>query len=165
MSEVQTPSDNAETRPPLGKWMEADHGRLDDLWERATQSWPHYRTGARILFLSFRDGLLRHVEAEEEFMFPFFEGHGEEAAHHLTDLLREEHDQIRAALNTLVKKVEAGSEDIGSEETALRNVLWAHNTREEGVLYPSFNDDPVNAENQALYDRVLALLSAEHTPP
>jgi len=145
--------------------MEADHGRLDDLWEQATRTWPQNRAGAKVLFLSFRDGLLRHIQAEEEVMFPLFEAHGDAAARRFTNLLREEHDQIRSALNALVKKIEAGSGDVELEEAVLRDVLWSHNAREEGLLYPSFNDAPAVAENLVLYDRVLAVLSAEHAPP
>jgi regulator of cell morphogenesis and NO signaling len=160
-----SPGDAQESTSPLGKRMEQDHGRLDDLWEQAKQSWPEDRVGATSLFQAFRTGLLRHIQAEEELLFPFFEGRSEPSAKHMTDLLREEHEQIRAELDALLKKVESGRPDLEPEDTRLRNVLWAHNTREEGLLYPWFNEGMSEGDECELSKKICALLPPDGSQP
>jgi regulator of cell morphogenesis and NO signaling len=144
---------------PLGNWMEADHERLDALWEEARRSWPQDLARARDRFRAFREGLLRHIEAEETLLFPFYEVHGTVSTHHLTDFLREEHAQIRSALQKLAGAFEEGSHDVEGPETILRNVLWAHNTREEGLLYPWFDHSITEGEGHELSERIRAMLS------
>lgn len=124
----------------LGSSLELDHGRLDELWDRATEVWPSDRTGAVALFKEFHSGLLRHIQVEEENLFPFYETRNPTPARHLTDLLREEHSEIRGSLERLMALVHAQEGSLEGSMTVLRNVLWTHNTREEGMLYPWFDE-------------------------
>ncbi|MGI0052801.1 MAG: hemerythrin domain-containing protein, partial [Thermoplasmata archaeon] len=57
----------------------------------------------------------------------------------LMDLLRREHKEIRESLAQLLSAVDTGRSEMESPATALRNTLWAHNAREEGLLYPWFD--------------------------
>ncbi|EQD45745.1 hypothetical protein B1B_12922, partial [mine drainage metagenome] len=79
----------------------------------------------------------------------------------MTDLLREEHEQIRTELEALLCKVEARSPDLEPEDTRLRNVLWAHNTREEGLLYPWFDEGVTEGEGSDVSRKIRDLLSHE----
>ena len=159
-----SPGDRQESSLSLGKRMEQDHGRLDDLWDQAKQSWPEDRERATRLFQAFRTGLLTHIQAEEELMFPFFDRRNESSAKYMTDLLREEHDQIRAELEALLRKVEAGGPDLEPEDTRLRNVLWIHNTREEGLLYPWFNESVTQGEGLDVSKKIRDMISPDERP-
>ncbi|MDE1821808.1 MAG: hemerythrin domain-containing protein [Euryarchaeota archaeon] len=144
----ETPADPPLPSPSpagqLGSFLEEDHDRLDALWVRATLAWPRDQVEARQLFEEFRIGLLRHIRVEEEVLFPFYNARSSPSSRHLTDLLHAEHREIMAALARLMAVVNGGPQDLEEAETVLRNVLWAHNAREEGLLYPWFDptDDP-----------------------
>lgn len=142
----------------LGHWMEADHDRLDELWDRAAARWTTDREAARHDYHDFRDGLLRHIDVEEELLFPYFEERGGLPERHLTELLRSEHKEIRAALAALIVRVDSAAEASEGALTELRNVLWAHNTREEGLLYPWYDGPGSGAEVEALGERVRSRL-------
>lgn len=132
----------------LGERMEADHRRLDELWDRASEAWPRDPAQARGGFTEFRDGLLRHIRAEEEVLFPFFEANAGPSARELLDRLRDEHRSIRAALSRLLESVDAGEADLTAAETDLQDALWSHNAREEGQLYPWFGAERAGAESE-----------------
>ncbi len=149
MEEGPAPGAGAEPVAPLGERMERDHDRLNDLWDEARRLWPEDRGRSTPLFEAFRTGLLHHIREEEEFMFPLYESRNAASAKYLTDFLREEHDQIRSELESLLRKVLAGVADLEPENTRLTNVLWAHNTREEGLLYPWFDEDRTEGERLA----------------
>ncbi|MHB1866212.1 MAG: hemerythrin domain-containing protein [Thermoplasmata archaeon] len=157
--------DPSDSSAPLGQWMEQDHERMDALWDQAKQSWPTDREQATSLFRAFRVGLLRHIQAEEELLFPFFENREEASAKQMIDVLREDHVQIRDDLDALLRKVETGSPDLEPEDTRLRNALWAHNAREEGVLYPWFDERSSAGEGSDLSKKVRALISGDGALP
>lgn len=172
MSDVsETPPDpllpNRSPPGQLGAFLEHDHDRLDDLWDRATSTWPSDQVAARQLSEEFRVGLLRHIRAEEEVLFPFYNARSAPSVHHLTDLLHAEHREIMAALARLMAVVNGGAQDLEEAETVLGNVLWAHNTREEGLLYPWFNptDDPALLRLGAEVRARLLVSTARSTQP
>ncbi len=137
---VEGPLKETPGHSPLGRRMESDHERLDELWDTGLAKWSSERPQATVLLREFRDGLLRHIQVEEDLLFPYFEARGGPGERPLVGLLLDEHKEIRAMLQRFMEQVERGTPSLEDAGTALRNVLWAHNTREEGLLYPWFND-------------------------
>lgn len=137
---------NGEGGLPLGAWMEADHIRLDALWERATELRGAAPAEALVLLREFAVGLRRHIDVEEAVLFPYYEARNPEPTARLTDVLREEHRRIRTALDTLLDRAAGAVTEYGVAEVTLRNVLWAHNAREEGLLYPWLNQPESGAD-------------------
>ena len=148
----------------LGELLEADHARLDDLWDRATSGWKDEPDRSAALFREFSDGLLRHIQVEEDLLFPFYADRGEPAGRQFVQFLVEEHGEIRSALSALLRKVEGRASDVVDEETVLRNVLWAHNTREEGLLYPWFDAERSVGTARSLADEIRTRLAPAPEP-
>ena len=136
--------------------MEADHDRLDELWERATALRGSDPAESLRLLRRFADGLHRHLGAEEEFLFPFFEERSEPSARGLTDLLRDEHREILRALATVLAEAGSSSGHPEGPEADLRSSLWAHNAREEGKLYPWLDARPDEGADRRLAEELTA---------
>lgn len=149
----------------LGAELEQDHARLDELWDRAERAWGTDRDGAALLYHQFADGLIRHIGAEEELLFPFFELHGGAPDRSMVELLRDEHEEIRESLMELLAAVDVGLHELGSPATALRNALWAHNAREEGLLYPWFDPRVTEGEGRDLANRMRERIRPDGPPP
>ncbi len=148
----------------LGHALEADHARLDEIWDQGMRLWGTDPARATALFREFTSGLLRHIQVEEGMVFPFYEEHTGRREHHLLELLREEHVQIRDALERFMGHVEAGDKELEEPSTVLRNVLWAHNTREEGQLYPWFGPEVSEGEAAELHRTISTMLSSSDGP-
>ena len=142
---------SGESSPPapegagrLGRLMEADHRRLDDVWEQASSTYETDPAGSLKRYQEFQRGLIRHIAAEEELLFPFFESRGPAVARQFAEVLRQEHREIRTALDDLVEKSGAHAVGRSEAEERLRDLLGAHDAREEEVLYP-WCDEPETA--------------------
>jgi hemerythrin-like domain-containing protein len=149
----------------VGLRMQADHDRLDGLWDRAAELRSGDPRGSERLLREFAAGLERHIALEEELLFPYFEERSEPSGKQLAALLREEHRTIREALAALLAEVDAHAADLRSAETALRNALWAHNALEEGKLYPWFDLRAEDGQDPGLAERVRARLEATDAGP
>lgn len=126
-----------------------DHERLRGLLGRAIEACSSCATReARSAFYSFTDGLCRHIQAEDELLFPAFEAHtglrGGCAASSMagsgpTARMRREHRQIERRLNQIGDALD-GKPDlraVARELVELRSFLEDHDRREECVLYPA----------------------------
>lgn len=115
-----------------------DHRRLDGLLadaKRALRADEIERASA--LFSTFRDGLERHIVAEEEVLFPAFETLTGVAAGP-TRVMRAEHAEIRALLREIAERLEhRGHERHTTPLASLTALLYAHNGKEERILYPA----------------------------
>ena len=106
-------------------------------------------------FAAFRAGLERHIEVEETVLFPALERHTGAA---LTAVLREEHVELRRLLEAVAGALRASTP--GSHATpwpALTARIYAHNGKEERLLYP-LADQRLRAEPQ-LRAELIGLLS------
>ncbi len=117
--------------------MQADHERLDAILEEvrelvATASF----ADAATRYTAFAAGLRRHIEVEEQILFPLFEkltGMTRGPTH----VMRLEHGDIQRLLDAAHAALEVGNL-AGANDTlgALVEMLGAHNQKEERVLYP-----------------------------
>lgn len=85
---------------------------------------------------AFAKALAQHFAAEEELLFPAFEqATGMSAGP--TMIMRSEHVQMRALLDSLLAAADGRSADdfFGASETLLV-FMEQHNRKEEGILYP-----------------------------
>lgn len=115
-----------------------DHRRLDGLLADAKRA---LRAGeiarASELFSAFRDGLERHIVAEEEVLFPAFETLTGVTAGP-TRVMRAEHANLRALLREIAERLaQHGHESLTTPLASLTALLYAHNGKEERILYPA----------------------------
>lgn len=118
------------------EYLEGDHDRLDALLNeaRALADAGSF-DNARAVFAAFRCGLGRHIEIEEQILFPTFEKLTGIAAGP-TRVMRMEHVEIRSLMDALAAALDADDKKAGARVDALVAVLSEHNVKEERVLYP-----------------------------
>jgi iron-sulfur cluster repair protein YtfE (RIC family) len=135
-------------------YLTADHRRLDELFDRACE---HCGLGALILardlWAELDKGLRRHIALEESTVFPtFLERTGIAGP---LDVMRHEHRLIETLLRAAGQAL-ADDDTAGFAQAAgdLRQVLQAHNLKEERVLYPKTDAALTRAEQQHLADQL-----------
>ena len=85
----------------------------------------------------FREGLEHHIEAEEQVLFPVFEGLTGAAQGGPTVVMRAEHAELRKLMAEVASVLEAGPEEGHTTPlAALTARIYAHNGKEERILYP-----------------------------
>lgn len=123
---------------PPSRLLSGDHQELDREFEEFQAAAGYGRDRRLGIFERFAAGLRRHIEVEERFLFPAF-GEGEPSHRLLVDLMMDEHRRIEGILERFRLRLETGPGSTEDLEVELVNVLWAHNVREEGSVYPWFD--------------------------
>jgi hemerythrin-like domain-containing protein len=141
----------------LQELLTKDHRECDRLFAQAESAAAKadLATG-RAAFTRFRDAMERHINAEEQILFPAFEDKtGERLGP--TEVMRREHHMMR----DLFAKMDAAlaqqqtKQYLGLSETLLV-LMQQHNVKEESVLY-SMMDQQLNAERETLLARLRAV--------
>ncbi|MHC4839341.1 MAG: Rrf2 family transcriptional regulator [Planctomycetota bacterium] len=128
--------DGAHTVDEYLSW---DHDRLDALMEKAradveSQLWEE----AHARVTEFRHGLFRHIDVEENVLFPAFEDATGIRQGGPTSVMRDEHVAIKEAVCGIEKAVaEKSVDDFERWHADLLGVLTEHNMKEENILYPT----------------------------
>ncbi|MDF0642473.1 MAG: hemerythrin domain-containing protein [Nitrospira sp.] len=155
----------------ISSYFEDDHDRLDELFKSFQTLKRSNFDKAKDAFTQFRFGLQRHIEWEEELLFPLWEEKTGMYESGPTVVMRTEHRRIAEQLEAIHDKVEAQNSDSDAEEQALLGLLAAHNMKEERVLYPSI-DGVTTPEERAVVHRkmeemlqVADILARGNTPP
>lgn len=135
----------------------SDHRACDDLFAAAEEAVAKRNwDGADKLFDQFQRAMARHFAMEENVLFPVFES---KTGHAMgpTQVMRSEHDQMRALLRDMQAAVEAREEAgfLGLSET-LNMLMQQHNLKEETVLYP-LSDRALAGERDGLIQEMDAL--------
>jgi iron-sulfur cluster repair protein YtfE (RIC family) len=124
-------ADSASVTGVLG----LDHRRLDGILadaKRCLSAGDLPRASAR--FAAFRDGLERHIAVEEEILFPCFESLTGATAGP-TQVMRMEHAELRRLMAEVAASL--GDEEQATPLAALTARIYAHNGKEERILYPA----------------------------
>ncbi len=131
-----------------------DHDRLDELFKTYQTLKRTDFPKAKEAFLAFEKGLRRHIVWEEQILFPLFE---EKTGMHdqgPTAVMRIEHRQIQATLDTLHQKMERANLESDTEDEELLSVLFPHNLKEENVLYPMIDRFLASEEARQVFQRM-----------
>lgn len=122
------------TRRP-SELLGGDHASIDARWERIWAAPGTNGASRRGLFDVFRTDLERHIQVEEELLFPWMAS-SDPSQRTLVTRLQEEHQRIRELLARTAQELTDDSPTVQETAFALVNELWAHNAREEGEAYP-----------------------------
>ncbi len=121
----------------ISEFMMEDHRQCDQRLAAAEEavSGEEWETAGRE-FSGFREALERHIDMEEDILFPEFEQRTGLTGGP-TMVMRSEHEEIRRLLEQLQMALEASDPDayLGTSET-LMVMLQQHNMKEENMLYP-----------------------------
>lgn len=137
----------SNTQNLITAYFEADHDRLDNLFQKYREIKRGDFKIAKPYFREFFKGLRKHIVWEEEVLFPFFE----KASGMMggpTQVMRQEHRLIGGILDRIHAKVRAADPNSDQEEEELISVLKPHNDKEENILYPAI-DQFAGAEHAA----------------
>lgn len=132
-------------------WMQQDHVLIDGILERATAAAQASDLAAlereATLFLQ---RLERHIDMEENLLFPAFEERTGMTAAGPSVQMRAEHEQMQAIFLQMRAAV-AAKDAAGYRQAsqALLEVLVPHNLKEEQMMYPML-DDAMGADASAL---------------
>ncbi len=115
-----------------------DHRRLDTVLADAKRSLAAGEVAAaRARFGEFRAGLEHHIEAEEQILFPVFEDMIGAAQGGPTAVMRAEHGELRRLMAEVARGLDAVPEEgLTTPLAALTARIYAHNGKEERILYP-----------------------------
>lgn len=135
-------------------FMSADHDRLEGLFsDYEKMKGPAMRKAER-KFGEFREGLERHIIWEEDILFPIFEERTGMRASGPTEVMRNEHLQIRRYLAAIHDLLRAGDGRTDELERSLFAVLGGHNSKEENVLYPWIDSTLSETEMRSVFERM-----------
>jgi hemerythrin-like domain-containing protein len=139
-------------------YLEWDHRRLDAIFSDAMRN---VRDGqwreARSVFGLFDKGLRRHIDVEEQLLFPLFEVRTGLTEHGPTFVMRQEHREILGWLSQIGAALEGEDPERAQRgAAAVLEVLGAHNRKEEGILYPMCDAAMSDGEREALVARMQA---------
>ena len=127
-----------EQAQSLEDLLKQDHDEIDGYWVEAEQRRAVGDARALDFYRKFTVALDEHIEIEEEIVFPYRLKTREQESRHIIDVMRVEHVEIRKLLGKINAAISASKLPSEEDETELKNVLGAHNAREEGLYYPDF---------------------------
>lgn len=118
-------------------YLQADHERLDALVPEVVRlAHAGAFSDARSRFDAFVRGLERHIDVEEEVLFPTFEEMTGMTSGP-TAVMRAEHVDLREHLKRAVAALAAGDAAAADDAIGqLTTLLASHNMKEEQMLYP-----------------------------
>jgi hypothetical protein len=118
--------------------LSVDHRRLDAMLadaKRLLSAGDVGEAGAR--FKAFREGPELHIESEEQVLFPVFEALAGAARGGPIAVMRAEHAELGKLMAEVASRLEAGPEEgLAGPLAALTARIYAHNGKEERILYP-----------------------------
>ncbi len=130
-------------------YMQEDHRRLDTIFNDFQEAFKEERWDEALdAFKEFDMGLRRHIQGEEEVLFPLFEEKTGMIDAGPTFVMRMEHTDIRDFLEKIMNATKAKDREAAAEATdMLTNTLADHNMKEEQILYPE-SDSFLSAEER-----------------
>ncbi len=121
------------------QYFQADHERLDILYSAFKQRFENDNADYQSYFNLFKQGLEKHIQWEEQLLFPEFEQRSGMTSGGPTFVMRHEHAVIKQLLDNIQQHTENKTAVI-EHCSQLENVLNAHNHKEENILYPAIDN-------------------------
>jgi hemerythrin-like domain-containing protein len=133
-----------------------DHDDIDRLLDEFRASKTGDRPAARAMYREFKTRLERHIGWEDDILFPLFERLTGLTDNGPTVVMRAEHRQIRALLDSIDAALQTSETSIDADESTLIQVLAAHNFKEEQILYPMIDKQISVSDREAVFAQMHA---------
>ena len=128
----------SDAQTSLDETFRQDHRRCDECWagvEAAVEAGKAEDIAAA--WQRFDRAQRRHLELEEEILFPAFEAATGMTQGGPTFVMRSEHQQMRGLLDQMAAAAAAGDhQELVDQGDTLLLLIQQHNQKEENVLYP-----------------------------
>jgi hemerythrin-like domain-containing protein len=145
----------SETSQSLSERFMLDHRQCDGKWadvEAAAETGD--ADAVKTSWRSFQGSLLKHLQMEEEVLFPAFEQATGMTNGGPTFVMRSEHEQMRGLLEQMDASAESNDHnelvDLGD---TLLMLIQQHNQKEENMLYP-MAERALSAQWPALHEKL-----------
>lgn len=144
----------------VSDYLESDHVRLDRMLKQVERLLAaRDLAGSASLFGEFAGGLNRHIDAEEQVLFPEFERRTGITGGPTT-VMRAEHLEIRSWMARVAERLEANDATAARSAIAqLTAALSDHNMKEEHVVYPMTDAAADEAERDAIVQQMVKVRS------
>ncbi|MBI5504168.1 MAG: hemerythrin domain-containing protein [Deltaproteobacteria bacterium] len=153
------------TTPDVGVYpfFSQDHRDCDGAWVALEEAASGARADeTRKLWKDFAARMERHFRMEEEVLFPAFEDATGMHGAGPTEVMRIEHNQMRALLAQIGQRVDAGDLDgVLDHGDTLMMLVAQHNAKEENMLYP-MADNALHAVWDSLAARLHTYIDPSH---
>jgi hemerythrin-like domain-containing protein len=128
----------SDAQPSLDEYFAQDHRRCDACWagvEAAVEAGKAEDIAAA--WHRFDRAQRRHLELEEQILFPAFEAATGMTQGGPTFVMRSEHQQMRGLLDQMAAAAAAGDhQELVDQGDTLLLLIQQHNQKEENMLYP-----------------------------
>lgn len=138
----------------ISEFMEQDHDRLDDLFNNFKELKIPDENKAKEIFAEFKSDLEKHINWEEEFLFPLFEQKTGMFNSGPTAVMKIEHKNIKDILRQISEKLISGSMQTDELDKTLVTFLSNHNQKEEDILYPMIDKSFNETEVKEFYENI-----------
>ncbi len=138
----------------ISEFMEQDHNRLDDLFNNFKELKISDENKAKEIFAEFKSNLEKHINWEEEFLFPLFERKTGMFNSGPTAVMKIEHKNIKDLLRQISEKLISGSMQTDELDKTLVTFLSSHNQKEENILYPMIDKSFNETEVKEFYENI-----------
>jgi len=140
-------------------YMQEDHSRLDVILGAFQEAVKAGNWGEALSsFREFDLGLRRHIQGEEEVLFPTFEEKTGMTDAGPTFVMKMEHTDIRDFLDKIMAATEAKDSEAAEQATDMLTATLAdHNMKEEQILYPESDSFLSEAERKDFINKAQVL--------
>ena len=138
----------------ISQFMTDDHRRCDEVFADAEAAVDQgdWETAAKVTN-EFLDAMESHFRMEEDVLFPALENKTGMAMG-ATQVMRQEHDQMRELINERRIAEEEKEEDhCQAASETLMILMQQHNMKEEGIVYP-MSDEQLSEETPDLMEKM-----------
>lgn len=123
------------SNPSVADFFTHDHRACDEAWAAVEAAAGQGDVGTA--WPAFQRLMLRHLDWEEQVMFPAFEGATGMHGMGPTEVMRSEHLGMRGLLDQMGQAVAEGDlDELLDQGDTLLMMIQQHNMKEEQVLYP-----------------------------
>jgi len=135
----------------IKEYLSQDHSRCDELFANMEDAVADSIDSSKSAYEAFAEATQRHFQMEERVMFLEFETKTG-MTQGPTEMMRQEHTQMRALLDEMAKAIESKNSDkfFGNSET-LMILMQQHNMKEEQMLY-TMAQQHLSAESDRIVD-------------
>lgn len=138
----------------ISGFFQNDHDRLDALFQSFQTLKRQNVSKAKETFTQFKSGLERHIQWEEELLFPLWEEKTGMVDGGPTFVMRHEHRRIEEQLRAIDQNLVQDNADDAEPEQTLLALLAAHNLKEERVLYPAIDQATTPEERSDILKQI-----------
>lgn len=125
-----------------------DHDRLEGLFHE------FYETRKIALFQRLALAMDRHLDLEDNQMFPVYERRAGQAGQQPIRAMRTEHEELKNLLTTVHSHLANNNSAVALAATRLGELMELHHSREEAIVYGLIDDQLNDAERERLFARL-----------